>query len=246
MTAVSPRAWELRDAALVTAVAGVAALCWVLAVHRMQGMDMGPGTDPGAFSWFLPTWTIMMAAMMLPSALPAVVSFQRSRSAGLPVARGMLFAAGYLGVWTAFGAGAFLVYRGLASADPRWLHWDGSGRYLVAATAVAAGLYELTPIKRACLRRCRTAAGRHHGSTLAAAFRHGADCVGCSLALMVLLLVIGVMSLTWMVAVAALLLVQKGWSAGPRAVSISALALVALGASIAIDPASVPGLTLPM
>lgn len=233
-----------RDAALVTALAAVAALCWVLSVHRMQGMDMGPGTDPGALSWFLPTWVIMMAAMMFPSALPAVVSFERARRERAPIARGIVFAAGYLAVWTAFGAGAFVVYRGVLNAHPGLLDWDSGGRYLVAATALAAGLYELTPIKRACLERCRTV--RHDGHPLHAALRHGADCVGCSVALMVLLLVIGVMSITWMAVIAAILLVEKVASAGPEAVRVSALALVALGAWIAIDPGSAPGLTIPV
>jgi predicted metal-binding membrane protein len=238
------REWDLRDAALATAVAAVAALCWVLSVHRMQGMDMGPGTDPGAFSWFLPTWVVMMAAMMFPSALPAVVSFARARRERVPIARAVVFVAAYLAVWTAFGVGAFLVYRGLRNAHPGLLAWDSGGRRLVAATAVAAGLYELTPLKRACLERCRTVGD--DGQTLPAALRYGADCVGCSLALMVLLLVIGVMSITWMVVIAAILLVEKVPSAGPQAVRVSALALVALGAWIAIAPGSAPGLTIPM
>jgi predicted metal-binding membrane protein len=243
---IQAREWDLRDAVLATAVAAVAAACWVLSVQRMQGMDMGPGTDPGSFSWFLPTWVIMMAAMMLPSALPVVVSWERARRERVPIAQGVVFAAGYLAVWTAFGACAFLVYRGLLNAHPGLLDWGRGGRYLVAATAVGAGLYELTPIKRACLERCRTVADRDEGPALAAALQHGANCVGCSVLLMVLLVVIGAMSITWMVVVAAILLVEKVPSAGPRAVFVSAVGLIALGVWIAIDPGSAPGLTIPM
>jgi predicted metal-binding membrane protein len=242
------RAWDGHDAALATTVAAVAAVCWVLTIRRMQGMgmDMGPGSDLGSFSWFLPTWVIMMAAMMFPSALPAVVSFERTRGAPMRVAQGVVFAAAYLAVWAAFGAVAFLVYRGLRSADPAVLGWDSGGRYLVAATAVAAGLYELTPVKRACLQRCRTAGDRSEGSTVGAALHYAADCVGCSIALMALLLVIGAMSITWMVVIAAILLVEKTTSSGPRATIVSGLGLIALGAWIALDPGSAPGLTIPM
>jgi predicted metal-binding membrane protein len=240
------REWDLRDGALATGLAAVAALCWVLSVQRMQGMDMGPGTDLGSFSWFLPTWVIMMAAMMFPSALPAVVAFERTRRERLPIAQGVVFAAGYLAVWTAFGACAFLVYRILHNADLGLLDWDRGGRCLVAATAAAAGLYELTPIKRMCLERCRTISGRDDAPSLVAALRYGADCVGCSFALMVLLLVIGAMSITWMVVVAAILFVQKVPSAGPRTTLVTGLGLIALGAWIAIDPGSAPGLSVPM
>jgi predicted metal-binding membrane protein len=227
-------------------LAAVAALCWVLSVQRMQGMDMGPGTDLGSLSWFLPTWVIMMAAMMLPSALPAVLSFAHASGERAHAVQGVVFAAGYLAVWTAFGAGAFLVYRDLLNAHPELLEWDRGGRYLVAATAVAAGLYELTPMKRMCLEWCRTVVDRDDGPTLGAALRHGAHCVGCSVGLMVLLLVIGAMSITWMVVIAAILLVEKATPAGGRAVLVSAVGLIALGAWIAIDPGSAPGLTIPM
>lgn len=186
----------------------------------------------------------MMAAMMLPSALPAVVSFDRARGERVPIAPGIGFAVAYLAVWTAFGAGAFVVCRGLHHAHPGLLNWDSGGRCLVAATAVAAGLYELTPIKRICLARCRTAGG--DGQTLPAALRHAADCAGCSVALMVLLLVIGVMSTTWTVVIAAILLVEKVPPTSPRTLRASAFALVALVAWIAIAPGSAPGLTIPM
>jgi predicted metal-binding membrane protein len=245
-TSIQVRERDLRDVVLATAVAGAAALCWVLSVQRMQGMDMGPGSALGSFSWFVPTWVIMMAAMMLPSALPAIVSFERSRRERAPIGRGVVFAAGYLAVWSAFGAAAFLVYRELSEADPALLQWDRGGRDLVAATAVAAGLYELTPIKRACLTRCRAVGGHADGPALAAALRYGAECLGCSVALMVLLLVIGAMSIAWMVAIAVLLLVQKVSPGGLRSTWASGLGLIALGVWIAIDPGSAPGLTIPM
>ena len=240
------REGNLRAAGLAAAVAAVAALCWALSVHRMRGMDMGPRTDVGSFSWFLPTWASMMAAMMLPSALPAIVSFERARRARMPAAQGLVFAGGYLTVWTVLGAGAFVIYTGLMNLDPAFLHWDRGGHYLVAATAVVAGLYELTPIKRSCLKRCRNAEDHGDRSTLAATLRHGADCVGCSIALMVLLLTIGVMSITWMVVVAAILLVEKVPYAGPRLMPVTALGLIALGGLLAIDPGWAPGLNPPM
>ena len=74
--------WDVRGALLAVSVAGVAAACWVVALRQMSGMDMGPGADLGSFSFFAPTWATMMAAMMLPSVLPAVLSFDGVERAG--------------------------------------------------------------------------------------------------------------------------------------------------------------------
>src|SRR5215208_4629756 len=113
----------------------------------MRGMDMGPGTHLGSLSFFAGTWTVMMAAMMLPSALPAVASF-----AGRRAAAPLLFAASYV-----VGIVAFAAYRGIRAADLGFLAWDRAGAWIAGAAVVAAGLYELTPLKRASLGRCRAA-----------------------------------------------------------------------------------------
>src|SRR3954453_18529822 len=107
---------------------GAALVTWIVTVGRMRGMDAGPGTDLGTVGWYVGVWVTMMAAMMLPSALPMVlmfdsVSVERQR-AGRPFVPTWVFVAGYLGVWTVYGLAAYAVYRTLAGLDPAFLHWE--------------------------------------------------------------------------------------------------------------------------
>lgn len=139
---------------------------------------------PMTLASFVALWSAMTAAMMLPSAAPALV---RGRGRGAPFA-----ALGYLAVWLVAGLAGYVAYRVLP-AIPWWM-------------LVAVGLaYELTPLKRAALRRCRRPA--HSG------FAHGVDCIVCCAGLMLLLAGVGLMSITWMAAIGVVILVQK---VGPR------------------------------
>ncbi len=216
---------------------GAAAIAWVVTIERMQGMDAGPGTDLGTVGWFLGIWVTMMAAMMLPSAAPAA---QRVVRLAPPA---VLFAAGYLAVWTAFGLAAYGLFRLATSFDAGWVAWDEGGPYLAGGLIVAAGLYEWTPLKQVCLERCRSP--MPDGSALRAGLRYGMDCVGCSGGLMVALFALGVMSLWWMVFVAGLIFAEKVLPQGPRLSRVFAVALVVLGIWVAASPSSVPGLTEP-
>jgi len=219
-----------RTRTTIVLIAGAIA-AWAVTVARMRGMDAGPGTDLGGLGWYAGVWVTMTAAMMLPSAVPA------ARHAPT-----LLFAGAYLAVWTGYGLLAYGVYRLVTSFDTGWLAWDRGGPYAVGGVIVAAGLYELTPLKHASLRRCRHAS---HGSAVRSGLAHGVDCVGCSGALMAVLFVLGVMSLVWMAIVAVVIFVEKVVPRGPRLVPAFAAALVALGIWVAVSPASVPGLTEP-
>jgi predicted metal-binding membrane protein len=210
----------------------------------MSGMNMGPGGDLGSLSFFAATWVTMMAAMMLPSALPAVLT--AGRAARRPLSSPVLFVAGYLGVWLLAGLAAFGAFRGARSAQFASLRWDRDGAYVAGTAVIAAGVYELAPLKRACLRRCRAHAGRAGEGGGRSGLRYAANCVGCSAGLMLLLFAVGVMSSFWMLVVAALVFAQKVPAGGPRLVAPVALLLVGLGVWIAFAPSSVPGLTLPM
>jgi predicted metal-binding membrane protein len=216
---------------------GTAAIAWAVTIERMRGMDAGPGTDLGGLRWYLGIWVTMMAAMMLPSAAPAA---QRVVRLAPPAA---LFAAGYLAVWTAFGLAAYGVFRLVSSLDAGWVAWDEGGPYLAGGLIAAAGLYELTPLKRVCLDRCRRPEA--DGSALRAGLMYGLDCVGCSGGLMVALFALGVMSLWWMVVVAGLIFAEKVLPQGPRLSRVFAVGLVALGIWVAVSPSSVPGFTEP-
>ncbi len=232
---------------LLTAILGLALTAWVVAVQQMRGMDAGPGTDLGALGWFLGVWVTMMVAMMLPAAAPAVVMFASLRRS-LHTA---LFVSGYLAAWTIYGLGAYVAYRGLRYSAPSFLAWDDGGPLVAGAALVAAGLYQLAPLKTACLRHCRSPLHfllRSRPGALGSArtgLAHGAYCVGCCTGLMLALFALGVMSLVWMAAVAVAILVEKAAPRGAAFARLFAVALVALGFWVATSPGSVPALVQP-
>jgi predicted metal-binding membrane protein len=208
---------EASTAAVVAAMLGLAGAAWVVALQQMDGMDMGPASELGSFAFFIAVWALMMAAMMLPSAVPAAARFVRDnrRALAAPV-----FAGSYLTVWILVGLAVYALYR-------------PHGSLAAGVLTIAAGAYELTPLKRVCRRRCR--------QTVRSGFRFGLYCVGSSIGLMVMLVALGVMSVTWMSVVAALVVAQK--LLPPRAafdVSVAG-AIVGLGILVLIAPASVPG-----
>jgi predicted metal-binding membrane protein len=218
---------------------GVAALAWAVSVERMRGMDAGPGTDLGGLGWYLGIWVTMTAAMMLPSEAPAALLFARLRR-GLPT---LLFLAGYLAIWTTFGLAAYGLFRLVTSFDPGWLAWNESGPYVAGGVVAAAGVYELTPLKQLSLRRCRSL--HPDASALRSGLAEGLHCVGCSGGLMAVLFALGVMSVFWMVVVAAAIFAEKVLPHGPRLTRPVAVALLVLGCWVALWPSSVPGLTEP-
>jgi predicted metal-binding membrane protein len=136
---------------------------------------------------------------------------------------------------------AYVVFRIVISFDTGWLAWDAGGPYAAGGAIVAAGLYELTPLKRRSLRRCRSP--HEEATPFQTGVGHGLDCLGCSGGLMVVLFAVGVMSLAWMGVVAAAIFAEKVLPQGPRLSRGVAVAL--LGVWVAISPGSVPGLTEP-
>ena len=177
--------------------------------------------------------------MMLPSAARAAGDVAR-------LARRMptvLFVTAYLAVWTVYGLAAYGLYRFVTSVDPGWLAWNEGGPYVAGAVIVAAGFYELAPLKRRSLHRCRSA--RHPHSALKSGLAHGVDCVTSSGGLMAVLFVLGLMSLFWMALVSIAIFAEKVLPHGARLTAPLAVALVALGIWVGVSPASVPGLTEP-
>ncbi len=219
----------------------LAAAAWALSAARMHGMDAGPATDLGSVAWFAPTWLLMMAAMMLPSLAPAL-------PAQVPAAAP--FVAGYLLVWTSAGAAAYALIEAVRAFETAFLAWDEGGRYVAGGVIAAAALYELTPLKDACLRRCRAQRavvrpGRPLADALQIGARHGSACIGCCWALMAALFALGAMSPVWMALVTGVVAAERllPWR---RVTGRSiALLLVLLGAGVAFTPGSVPGFTEP-
>jgi predicted metal-binding membrane protein len=247
---------DRRHAPLVAAtVLGGALFAWIVLAARMRGMDAGPGTDLGSLGWFVGIWLTMTAAMMLPSTVPTVIVFarvSRDRPRSGELVPAWVFVAGYLAAWTIYGLAAYAVYRGVRALDPSFLAWDRAGPWIAGCALAAAGLYQLTPLKSACLRRCRSPLHfilrrRRPGysGALRLGFEHGSFCIGCCAGLMLALFAVGVMSLFWMALAALLILAEKVLPAGERIAVGLAVALAALGLWVATAPASVPGLTQP-
>ena len=215
-------------------------------------MDAGPGTDLGGLGWFLGIWVTMMAAMMLPSVSPMVLAYARVGRARPTSAPTAVFVGGYFAAWTAYGLFAYGVFRLVDAVDMGALAWDRAGPYVAGGAIVAAGLYQMTPIKDVCLRHCRTpvhflAHGWRDGAVGAfrMGFTHGLYCVGCCWGLMIVLFSLGVMSLVWMAVIAGVIFAEKVFPFGERLTRVIAVAFVALGIWIAFWPGSVPGLTDP-
>ena len=243
---------------LLGALLALALLAWFVTDNRMGEMDSTPGMALGSLGFYLTVWVVMMAAMMFPSVAPTVLMYDRLREGHRARGRGAaadataLFVAGYLLVWTLAGLGAYAVFELVRAIDPPFLAWDEAGRYVTAGVIVAAAIYQVTPLKQACLVKCRSPMmflaerwrhGRAGGLELGA--RHGAWCLGCCWALMAALFAVGVMSLGWMALIAAFIAAEKllPWPVAAR--RTVAVLLLLLGLGIAIAPADVPGFAEP-
>jgi predicted metal-binding membrane protein len=213
-----PAAITRGGAGALAATLGLAAAAWFVAVRRMNGMDMGVATELGSFGFFTATWVAMMAAMMLPGAAPAVARHVQASRGALT---GPLFVGSYLAVWALVGAVLYAGYR-------------PHGSVAAAAVVIAAGVYEVTPVKGHFRRRCR--------ERVRSGFAFGLCCIGSSIGLMLMAVVLGVMSVFWMSVIAAVVLVQKVLPAKAMVDVPLALAIVGFGIWIVIAPASVPGL----
>jgi predicted metal-binding membrane protein len=167
-------------------------------------------------------WVSMMAAMMLPGAAPAVV--RRVQASGR-VRAVPLFVASYLAVWALVGIAVYALYR-------------PHGAVAAGAIVIVAGVYELTPVKQHFRQRCR--------ATVRGGWDFGLCCVGSSIGLMLMLVAVGIMSITWMAVIAVVVLAQKLLPTRAVLDVPLALAIVGLGVLIVIAPSSVPGLTPPM
>lgn len=230
---------------LILIAAGAAA--WLGTILWAVEMDMGaqPGTMGLGLPAFVPMWTLMMAAMMLPAVAPLAALYARTVR-GNP-GRLTAFSAGYVLAWTSTGLVAFALaslFDELADERPGVAH-------VVAVGAFATcGLYQLTPMKRWCLRHCRSPLGHllryasYRGASrdLRAGLHHGLVCIGCCWMLMVGLVAVGVMNVPAMVGLALLIALEKRWRFGELLAKVAGGAALALAVVIAFDASLAPGL----
>jgi predicted metal-binding membrane protein len=222
------------------AMAGIAAAEWSI----------------GGAAIFVAVWTVMMAAMMLPAAAPMVLIFaaaqaRRGKDAAVPT---WIFIAGYLLVWAAVGVLVYVVVQAGSDVSTSLATTERSrwAPLALGATLVVAGLYQFTPMKRACLGHCRSplAFVAQHWRTgrvgaLAMGLRHGAYCLGCCWALFAVMTAAGVMSLAWMLLLTLIVFVEKVLPQGRRAGAATGIALTALGIVVALGVVPMPGLVQP-
>jgi predicted metal-binding membrane protein len=214
--------------------------------HDRMMADMGMTMDMPWHSadvfFIFAMWTVMMVGMMSASAAPVIFLFAAiHRGLGAQRAPRVVpaFGAGYVLVWTAFSAGAALAQWALHQAAMLSPAMTTSSARLSGAILIAAGIYQLTPFKSACLTHCRSPLGflmSHWRDGAAGALRmgieHGTYCLGCCWALMGVLFVVGVMNLVWVAAIAIFVLVEKVGPAGAFVARAAGLAMVAAGALV--------------
>lgn len=238
-----------RNAILATLLL-LAATAWAILLWQSRSPDNASASMSVALV-FLATWIVMMFAMMFPTAAPMILTYAKVQ-AGRPARRGTLvatwvFVGSYLLLWVFFGALAYALATGadaLARTVP--LLSDNAGR-VGGLAIVLAGLYQLSPLKRSCLARCRSPMDFVLGSWrdgLAGAFRmgveHGAYCLGCCWLLFVILFPLGMMNLGAMALITLLIFAEKSFPLGPRIGVVAAGALIAYGTFVVFVPEALP------
>jgi predicted metal-binding membrane protein len=234
-------------------LAAMVVLAWLYLLHTksaMPDMDMPGMVMPELNKWEPTTvlllfvmWTVMMVAMMVPSAAPMVLAFltvnQRRQAMDRPLVPVAIFLFGYLAVWTAFSAVATFAEWGLHQAAMLSTTMTATSTALNGGLLIAAGLFQWTPLKRACLKGCRSPLSflmSEWRDGTAGAFvmglRHGAYCVGCCWVLMALLFVAGVMNLLWVAVIALFVMAEKILAKGELLAHVAGIALIVAGAAL--------------
>jgi predicted metal-binding membrane protein len=244
--------WVILTVLLTLAGAGWALVAWQ--ASDMHGTDEQLDPTMGmAAPLFIAMWMAMMVAMMFPASAPMILAFARTqshkRADGGEHVPSWLFVAPYVALWTAFGGLCYVIAAAAAAVagDSMWA-MDNLPR-IAGFLLVAAGVYQLTPIKRVCLTRCRTPLsfmlsywrdGR--AGAMSMGLRHGLFCLGCCWMLFLVLLPLGVMNVAAMLAVAALVFAEKVLPRGEGVARAAAAALIAYGLLAAVVPRALPTL----
>ena len=236
---------------LALSAVGWALVIWQSAVmdsHDQMGLDLTMGM---AAPLFLVMWMAMMVGMMFPASAPMILAFARTqapkRHQGLAYTPTWLFIAPYLAVWTAFGAIGYGVAAGVDGLvdDSMWA-MDNLPRF-AGGLLVVAGIYQLSPLKRVCLARCRSPLsfmlrywrdGRWGAVTMG--LRHGMFCLGCCWVLFLVLLPLGVMNVGAMLLVAALVFAEKALPKGETITTAAAVVLIVYGLLAIAVPEALP------
>lgn len=229
-----------------TAILIIAALAWLGTIIWAQDMGVVPGTMGLTLAAFVVMWTLMMAAVMLPSAMPMITLYVQTirNSRGL---RMTAFGGGYLLAWGITGVPAFLLAWVAGEIATEYAGWTTLAAVIIFGSA---GLYQLTSWKYRCLRHCRSPFAHlmHYGNyrgklrDLRAGAHHGFFCLGCCWGLMLLMIAFGVMNLLAMVILAAVIGIEKQWRHGERFAQATGVVSLVLAVAVIFVPALAPGL----
>lgn len=234
---------------LVLAVAAWALLVWQAMAddgEMAMGLTMGM-----AAPLFMAMWVAMMVAMMFPASAPMILMFARvhdgKRQRGQPFVPTWVFVAAYLAVWTLSGVVAYGAAVGVEELAAQWMWLMDNAARFGGGVLVLAGLYQLSPLKRSCLSKCRTPLDFILGSwrdgyvgSFRMGLEHGAYCLGCCWLLFVILFPLGVMNIGAMVAITLLIFAEKSLPRGGNIAQVAAVALVAYGALVVSVPDALP------
>ncbi len=232
---------------------------WGILIQQQATMSDARGMSPtmgmGALL-FIAIWVVMMVAMMFPTAAPMILIFARvhadRQQQGKPFVPTGVFVGAYLLIWTLFGVLAYIAALGAEKLAGRSVWLMDNVALLGGVVLIAAGLYQLSPLKHVCLSKCRSPMQfvlHHWRSGYGGAFRmgieHGAYCLGCCWLMFVILFPLGIMNLVAMALVTALIFVEKSLSFGRRISWIAAGVLVIYGALVIFIPEALPGMPSP-
>ena len=236
---------------LVLSAAAWAMLIGQALVGDEQAMGQGGLTMGMGAPLFIAIWIVMMVAMMFPTAAPMILMFTTihagKRQRGQSVVPTWIFVGAYLVIWTLFGVLAYILAVGAERlvAQSMWLK-DNAAR-LGGAVLVGAGLYQLSPLKHACLAKCRTPLQfileswrDGYGGAFRMGLAHGVYCLGCCWLLFVILFPLGVMNVAAMAAITLLIFAEKSLPLGLRVGQVAAMALIAYGALVVVWPNALP------
>lgn len=253
MLLISSRTLSLERASIGAALVGLTLLAWgYLSLHGAHGAMSLPGSgNEDVMLLMLSTlmWSVMMVAMMLPSAFPMIFTFtkvqQRQASAGRMTAPTWLFVAGYLCVWVGFSMVAAITQWSLHEYALLSSTMGKVGPLLGGGILITAGLFQFSKLKQACLRMCRTPLGflmaewrDGLGGALVMGSRHGLYCTGCCWALMLVMFVGGVMNLALMAALAVYFVAEKLLPRAQQFSQLTGALLVGLGMLAILGQAS--------
>ncbi|MBI3744278.1 MAG: DUF2182 domain-containing protein [Chloroflexi bacterium] len=242
---------------ILAALLVMSAVTWSVVVWQSRTMDTSSMdrmlTMDMSTVLFMGMWVLMMVAMMFPTAAPMVLTFAKVSRTRESQGRGFVptwvFVASYLVIWTLFGVASYFIATGLEDLANNYQFLMDHGARIGGGVLMLAGLYQLSPLKNACLSTCRTPLGwvitswrEGYTGAFQMGLAHGTYCVGCCWLLFVILFPLGIMNVAAMGGVTLLVFSEKALPHGPRIARIAGVALLAYGLTVVIYPDALPSM----